>query len=48
MADNALQSVVLLFQVLFAFRQQDGGAAFLQGRENIIDDLVVTFFIGDQ
>ena len=29
MPDKALQSVVQFFQVLFAFRQQDGGAALI-------------------
>ena len=48
MPDKAVQSVVQFFQVLFAFRQQDEGAAFLHGHEYIIDNLIVTFLIVDQ
>jgi hypothetical protein len=45
---KALQSVMQVFEVLFAFRQQDWGPTFLHGHEHIVNNLFITFFIGNQ
>lgn len=48
MPDKAFKPFMELVDMLLAFRQQEGGPAFFHSHEDIIDDLLVAFIIGDQ